>query len=281
MTASVPPTSLACSVRHCGLPLEQRARTFVCPRGHSYDASRSGYVNLLQPQDRRSLTAGDSKEAVKARARLLAMGVGRALVDEVVQQALALSLPERPIVVDLGSGSGDTLAALAAARTIEGIGLDLSTAAAEHAAQRFPALTWVVANADRRLPLLDGRVDLVLSLHGRRNPVECARIVAPKGVLFVAIPAQDDLLELRELIQGKASARARGEALLVEHEPYFALMHRSTVRQRLHLRRTAVLDLLRTTYRGGRTRELERVANLSSLDVTLASEVFLLASRRS
>ncbi len=182
MTTFVPPTSLACSVRDCGLPLDRRARTFVCPRGHSYDVARSGYVNLLQPQDRRSLNAGDSKEAVEARARLLAMGVGRALVDEVVQQALALSLSERPIVVDLGSGSGDTLAALATARTIEGIGLDLSTAAAECAARRFPTLTWVVANADRRLPLLDGRVDLVLSLHGRRNPLECARIIAPNGI---------------------------------------------------------------------------------------------------
>ncbi len=281
MTASVPPTSLACSVRDCGLPLDWRERTLICPHGHSHDVARSGYVNLLQPQDRRSLDAGDSKEAVKARARLLAMGVGRALVDEVVQQALALSLPERPVVIDLGSGSGDTLAALAAARTIEGIGLDLSTAAAEYAAQRFSTLTWVVANADRRLPLLDGRVDLVLSVHGRRNPLECARIIAPMGFLLVAVPAEDDLIELREFVQGKARARERGEALLVDHAPGFALMHRSTVRQRLHLQRTAVLDLLRTTYRGGRTSERERLAALSNLDVTLASEVFLLASRRS
>jgi 23S rRNA (guanine745-N1)-methyltransferase len=281
MTAFVPRTSLACSVRDCGLPLDRRARTFVCPRGHSYDVARSGYANLLQPQDRRSLNAGDSKEAVKARARLLAMGVGRALVDEVVQQVLALSLSERPVVVDLGSGCGDTLAALAAARTIEGIGLDLSTAAAEYAARRFPALTWVVANADRRLPLLDGRVDLVLSLYGRRHPLECARVIARQGFLLVAVPAQDDLIELREFVQGTALARERGAALLVEHESYFALMHRSTVRQRLHLPRTAVLDLLRTTYRGGRTRERVRVTELSSLDVTVASEVFLLAARRS
>ena len=44
---------LACSVRGCGRPLEKNDRALVCARGHSYDIARSGYVNLLQPQDRR------------------------------------------------------------------------------------------------------------------------------------------------------------------------------------------------------------------------------------
>ena len=80
----------------------------------------------------------------------------------------ALELPSDAIAVDLGSGSrrdaGPTLAAIA---PISGIGIDLSVAAAEFAARRFPSLTWIVANADRRLPLQDASVDLVLSIHGR------------------------------------------------------------------------------------------------------------------
>ena len=34
------------------LPID--LETQVCPRGHAFDVARSGYVNLLQPQDRRS-----------------------------------------------------------------------------------------------------------------------------------------------------------------------------------------------------------------------------------
>ena len=272
-------TCLACSVRDCGLPLERRARVLVCRRGHSHDVARSGYVNLLQPYDRRSPAAGDSKSAVDARARLFAAGIGRALTDEVVRRAVALEFAAFAPVVDLGSGSGDTLAALAGARPFTTVGIDLSTAAADHAARRFPALTWVVANADRRLPLVDHSVMLVLSLHGRRNPIECARAIAPHGRLLVAVPAPDDVIELRESVQGQAIERERAEALLTAHEPSFTLVERFSVRSRHHLQRESLLDLLRTTYRGARMSGAERVDAVSSLDVTLASDVLLFAPR--
>ncbi|MFM7296933.1 MAG: putative RNA methyltransferase, partial [Planctomycetota bacterium] len=69
MSAFVPP--LACSVRDCALPLRRESRRFVCERGHSFDIARSGYLSLLQPQDRRSLEAGDARETVDARRALL------------------------------------------------------------------------------------------------------------------------------------------------------------------------------------------------------------------
>ncbi len=69
------PSILACSVRGCHLGLVRQSRVFVCPRRHTFDIARSGYVNLLQPQDRRSPNAGDSKDALAARAALLAAGV--------------------------------------------------------------------------------------------------------------------------------------------------------------------------------------------------------------
>ena len=270
---------LACSVRECGLPLERRERAFVCPRGHSHDLARSGYVNLLQPHDRRSLAAGDSKAAVKARARLFAAGIGRALSDEVVRRATALSLADDAPVVDLGSGSGDTLGQLGAAHRCAAVGIDLSVAAIDHAARNFPDLTWVVANADRRLPLLDHSVQLMLSLHGRRHPAECARVVASDGWLLVAVPAHDDLLELRETVQGQAIERERGDALVAAHEPHFRMLDRFSVRTRQQLERDTLLDLLRTTYRGERTSGAMRVAAITSLNVTLASDVFLFAPR--
>src|SRR5690606_6437764 len=145
------------------------------------DVARSGYVNLLQPQDRRSRAPGDSTEAVEARARLVSAGVGRALFDAVAARASALELGACPVVADLGSGTGDALGALASVRPLNGVGIDLSVAAAGHAARRFPSLTWVVANADRRLPLLDRSVQLILSLNARRNPAECARVLEPGG----------------------------------------------------------------------------------------------------
>lgn len=266
---------LACTVRNCGLPLERQERAFVCPAGHSYDVARSGYVNLLQPQDRRSRAAGDPKAAVTARATLLEAGVGAQLIEAVGRRATALELRKQAVSVDLGSGTGDALGALARARSIAGIGIDLSSAAAEYAARRFPDLTWVVANADRRIPMLDGSADLVLSLHGRRHPAECARILSSSGFLLVAVPAPDDLVELRALVQGEGIERDRVSRVLTDHEPFFRLLERTMVRERRRLERGRLLDLLRATYRGERTSAIEKVQALASLEVTLASELLL------
>lgn len=116
---------LSCSVRGCAQALTRDARTFVCPAGHSHDIARSGYVNLLQPQDRRSPQAGDAKASVDARARLLDAGVGRASLDSVMARAASLELEPSACVVDLGCGSGDALAMLQALGAITAVGIDL------------------------------------------------------------------------------------------------------------------------------------------------------------
>jgi 23S rRNA (guanine745-N1)-methyltransferase len=273
---TAPTLPLACTVRDCAAPLGQRGDAFVCRRGHSYDIARSGYLNLLQPQDRRSRSAGDNKAAIEARARLLASGVGRTILNEFVERAVALDLPEDALAVDLGSGGGDALNAISTLSSIAGIGIDLSTAAAEFAARRFPALTWVVANADRRVPLLDESVDLVLSLHGRRNPSECARVLTRLGFLLVAVPAYDDLIELRASVLGARVERHRADRLLDEHRSHFTLIERFFLRERHHLDAAALRDLLRGTYRGKRTQAATRAETLEELAVTLSSEVFVL-----
>jgi 23S rRNA (guanine745-N1)-methyltransferase len=266
---------LACTVRGCGLRLERCDRTYVCPTGHSFDIARRGYVNLLQPQDRKSPDSGDSPAIVGARAVLDAADVGRALVDEVAGRVRRLGLARGAVVVDLGAGTGQALGAIGGAGAIPGIGLDLSVAAAGHAAGRFPHLHWVVANADRRLPLVDGSVDVILSLHARRNPVECARVLTPGGRLLVAVPAHDDLIQLRTLVQGEGVERDRSEPVLAEHASRFRLTDRGTVRQTRHFERDLLLALLRSTYRGGRASSEGRVEALTSHDVTLASNLLL------
>jgi 23S rRNA (guanine745-N1)-methyltransferase len=249
----------------------------VCPAGHAFDLSRRGYLNLLQPQDRRSLQAGDASPVVAARAALWAAGIGQGLVQAVV--SLAAVCANSPIVVDLGAGTGDALGALAMARPIAGVGIDLSTAAAAHAARRFPALTWVVANADRRLPILNESVDLVLSIHGRRNPTECARILRPGGILIAAIPAADDLVELRALVQGRGVVRTRQPQLVEEHRTLFTVQEGHEVRERRTLDPDLLQHLLRVTYRGGRTSEARNAKALSAMEVTLASDLCRFARR--
>ena len=54
-----------------------------------------------------------------------------------------------------------------------------------------------------------------------------SRVCLPRtGHLLVAVPAADDLIELRELVQGQRVERDRASVVLAEHEPLFRLVER-------------------------------------------------------
>jgi 23S rRNA (guanine745-N1)-methyltransferase len=265
-------------VRACGLPLVRETGRLACPRGHAYDIARSGYVNLLQPQDRRSLAAGDAKGVVQARADLIAAGVGRALIERVAELA-GPRVDSGDVAIDLGCGTGDALAALADRCRVSAVGIDLSATAADLAARRFPGVCWVVANADRRLPLVDESVAIALSLHGRRNAPECARVLGPRGQLIVTVPAGDDLVELRTAVHGRAVDRSRERSVRADYDEAFTLVERLSVREHITLLPDALRALLRVTYRGARSSAAPHLDALASLDVTLASDIYVFKRR--
>lgn len=65
---------LCCPVRNCTSHLEPRKTGLACGFGHHFDRAREGYWSLIQPQDRKSVKAGDSDAAVLARHRWLTSG---------------------------------------------------------------------------------------------------------------------------------------------------------------------------------------------------------------
>ncbi len=236
-------------------------------------------MNLLQPQDKRSLRAGDSPTATHARSRLLSQGVGSGVLASVGSVVNAIPLDPSSTLVDLGCGGGEMLGLLSQSMTSGLVGVELSVAAVTHAAKTWPVVTWVIANADRRLPLLDASVDVVLSIHARRNPGECARVLQPGGRLIVAVPAPDDLAELRESVYGRRLDYSRAERVIEDHSSDFAVVHRSEERSRHALAPEQLADVLASTYRDARHALAERRSSLSAMHVTLASTLLVFARR--
>src|SRR5437868_1906352 len=117
---------LLCPVRDCHLALERTERRLVCPRGHSFDVARSGYINLLQPQERKSKQPGDTAAAVAARRRLHDLGVTTPLLRAIGE--MVVRSPSE-IVLDAGCGDGFYLGTLAREIGFEAHGVDISTRA--------------------------------------------------------------------------------------------------------------------------------------------------------
>src|SRR3989442_13206862 len=101
----------------------------VCPRGHAFDIARSGYINLLQPQERRSRKPGDSVEAVAARRRFLDRGHAAPILESI--RAMVAPQGEGKIP-DAGCGEGYYLGSLG-----RGCGVAISVPALAMAARRY------------------------------------------------------------------------------------------------------------------------------------------------
>lgn len=271
---------LVCNVRGCEERLAREGSDCVCVHGHTFNIARSGYVNLLQPQDRRSSTPGDSKDVVAARARLLDAGHGRSLLDALGTAIETAVGPNPRTLIDIGCGEGHFLGALQSRFACDAAGVDISVAAIVAAARRQPACLWLVANADRRLPFGGASVHVALAITGRTHPAELARVLSPDGAFIAAVPAPDDQLELRELLYGQALAQERLSKLTQSLEVHFDLETHCTVRHRATLDRAGLSDLLCTTYRGARRSESTRLAGIDGLDVTQSYELATFRRRR-
>jgi 23S rRNA (guanine745-N1)-methyltransferase len=266
----LPDPFLRCSVRGCARVLRPGGGVLRCVAGHAFDVARAGYVNLLQPQDKKSAHPGDDRAAVQARQRFLQSGALAGLLDAIA--SLAGEAPVRR-VLDVGCGEGSFTAGLARAWGAAGVGLDIASDACDSAARAHRECSFVVANADRELPFLDASFDRLVSITARRNATEMARVLAPGGDAILVVAGADDLVELRQVLHGAAPLVERAPALRAHMEPRFTLVAAQSFRTRIELDRAAIADVLAMTYRGARTRESERAATLEHLTTTLSAEI--------
>lgn len=249
-----------CTVRHCAQPLSRHAARLVCPNNHSFDVARSGYFNLLQPQDRRSKNPGDSLPAVKARRRLHDLRITEPLLPAI---SGILAPTESDSLLDIGTGEGFYLAALARQSNAAAAGIDISIPAIDLAARRYPHCDWLVANADRFIPYPAQSFSILLSITARMNPAEFHRVLKADGKLLIALPAPDDLIELR------GTGRDRVSRTVESFAGHFELARRERVTTTAHLNAQALEDVLLAIYRPLHGEPLEASSLTLSLDLLL------------
>lgn len=180
----------------CSSLLFKEDRTYKCEAGHSFDAAKEGYVNLLISNKNGDLS-GDDKEMVAARTRFLEGGYYEPLRDKMSELIQKYS-PDAKALLDAGCGEGYYTSAYSKI-VQECAGVDISKAAVRHASKKCKGAEFAVASV-YRLPLGNDSVDVIVNCFSPNAPEEFARVLKEKGHLLYVVPAPKHLWQLKSIL---------------------------------------------------------------------------------
>lgn len=212
---------------HCGAPLSQGEKVYLCPKGHSFDKSSYGYVNLLLAKDSRG--HGDNKEMILARNRFLCGGWYQPLLS-CLSQMLCDIFPQNGVLLDAGCGEGWYTEGLCQALTQKGIsfsayGVDISKDALKVAGKRPLAKAGEIEYAVGsvyKMPVAEKSIDVVLNLFAPLVPEVYQKLLKEGGYFLMAVPDRLHLWSLKSVLYDTpyenqvADSQIEGFTLLAE-----------------------------------------------------------------
>lgn len=282
---------------NCGGSVEYRSGSLVCERGHCFDVSKEGYVNLLPPGRGKNAHTGDDKDMIRARTQFLSLGLYDRISDTAAEFALKhLSASDSIVAVDAGCGEGyhtcrivNKLYEISGAQSIA-LGFDASkTGAAAGAKHSFRlglggklnnlqtplASAYFAAGNIFSLPVVSGCADAIFSLFAPIPGDEAMRILKDSGVLVVVASGAKHLWELRELLydeprEGDGSLSVPGGFTVVGKE---SLIYTARVPDNDSLQSLFTMTpFYYRTPESGRNRLKER----EFLDITVNTDIYVL-----
>lgn len=202
----------------CGGGLDRDERIYRCGRGHCFDISAKGYVNLLLSGAKHSADPGDNKLMVNARSEFLSKGYYSHLAEAVC--GAAAKYYGGGLLLDCGCGEGYYTEQVCRALRAAGefyrenfcacAAVDISKNACAKAARRLVRLAEVdfpcetAAASVFGLPVKNGAVSMLITMFAPLCREEFERVICYGGVLIMAIPGARHLMSLKEKIYDKA-----------------------------------------------------------------------------
>jgi len=261
-------THLICPI--CKDALVQKDAAFKCPKGHSFDIAKEGYVNLLVANKKNSKNPGDSKEMVKARREFLEKGYYDPLVDKMKAMIEDLG-PEDITLLDSCSGEGyytDKLASDPDLEVSDCYAYDISKPAIIAASKKFPDIDFCVAKVSN-IPLAAETVDIIMTVFSPLSSSEFYRVLKEEGFVLVVSAGPNHLKELALMVYDKFKPHSYTPETQLDR--YFKLVELQDMQFTLDLKdQSEILSLLKMTpyYWNTVKAKLENIAALESLPVT-------------
>ncbi len=189
----------------CASPLTAGAQAYTCPKGHSFDRAKEGYVHLLPANKKHSANPGDDKKMSVARNQFLAKGYYSHLRDALTQLSVTHTQGlSNPAILDAGCGEGYYDVGIYQGLMNAGItprlaGVDLSKPSVRLAAKACPQGEFSVASV-YHLPVADQSIDVLVNCFSPLAIEEFLRVLRPNGIFLYVTPAANHLWEMKEVL---------------------------------------------------------------------------------
>lgn len=219
----------------CKTPVSLQQASIKCVNNHSFDKAKSGYVNLLPVQFKKSKSPGDDKAMVRARREFHQVNAYKPLKDRLVtllasQLQSSAANNETLNIYDAGCGEGSYLEALTLGLQQQGFvcssaGSDISKIAVELAAKAYKSSQFVVASSFD-MPLASDSQDVIAQIFAPGSDSEYHRVLKTGGLLVTVDPAHDHLFELKALVY----ETPKKHDLKLKEKAGFSLVHREILK---------------------------------------------------
>ena len=173
--------------------------SYRCEKGHSFDISAAGHVNLLLANKKNSKSPGDDADMVKARETFLSAGYYTPLRESLFATVSELTKGDVATLTDIGCGEGYYTERLAQIPNIRIAAFDISKSASVKAAKRLrckqnESVEVAVASAFG-IPIDDKTVDIALNCFSPLALEEISRVLRDGGYFIYVVPAAKHLWE--------------------------------------------------------------------------------------
>lgn len=182
----------------CGEKLAEESKSFRCEKGHCFDISREGYVNLLSGKSKSGSLIGDNRDMAVSRKQFLSKGYFSALSDELIR-AIGQYAPSCPTLCDICCGEGYYGEKVKDATDCKLISFDISKEMLRLCAKRKKSDLCFVASASS-IPLESESVDLAFHLFAPFFEEEFSRIIKKDGTILTVVAGENHLFELKEIL---------------------------------------------------------------------------------
>lgn len=194
----------------CGCPMKvERLASLVCGKGHCYDISTLGHVNMLSHAVRTKY----DKALFESRKRISHSGFFEPMIELITDRILQAqkSGGEDLRILDAGCGEGshltgiaDKLAERKLGQNVLGVGMDIAKEGIIMAARTGSEQVWCVADLANS-PFADKQFDFIMNILSPSNYAEFGRMLADGGMVVKVIPGKGYLQELRETFYRQTS----------------------------------------------------------------------------